>query len=457
MGIGKRVSVFFVTSMLLRAQQPPITLSAAVDQALAKYPSIEVSLEQVKVAAAGINLARTSYLPRLDALAQVNRATHNNVFGLVLPQPLPVIPTMSGPVLRTNTLDSVWGTAVGVLVNWEPFDFGVRRASVAAAEASRDRAAAEVNVTRLQVAAGTAEAFLTLEAALELEKAANAAVERAKQLDTIIAALVKSELRPGAEASRSRAELAAARTQSIQARQTIAVAKAALAQMTGNTVENISAEVFLQAPANPDIPAASIDTHPMLTAQKAAIFESKSRAEILNHSYVPRFNVEGSIAARGTGIQPDGRTGSFLAGLGPNYQNWAVGLNVTFPIFDYAQLRARKDAEAHRNLAEQARYRQFTTELEAQKLKAKATLEAAREIAENTTVQVEAARAAEAQARARYQAGLNNITDVADAQRLLTQSEIDIALSRLNIWRAMLQIAVAEGDLTPFLKLAESK
>ena len=51
---------------------------------------------------AGIQLARTAYLPRVDALAQVNRATRNNVFGLLLPQG--VIPAISGPVLGTKAL-----------------------------------------------------------------------------------------------------------------------------------------------------------------------------------------------------------------------------------------------------------------------------------------------------------------------------------------------------------------
>ena len=53
----------------------------AVQRALDKYPAVRSSAEQVSAAAAGINLARTTYLPRADFLGQVNRATHNNVFG----------------------------------------------------------------------------------------------------------------------------------------------------------------------------------------------------------------------------------------------------------------------------------------------------------------------------------------------------------------------------------------
>jgi hypothetical protein len=94
------------------AQFPtPITIQQAVDRAVRNYPAVTVSQEQIGAAAAGIQLARAAYLPRVDSLAQVNRATRNNVFGLLLPQS--VIPSISGPVLGSNNLDSVWGTAVG--------------------------------------------------------------------------------------------------------------------------------------------------------------------------------------------------------------------------------------------------------------------------------------------------------------------------------------------------------
>jgi outer membrane protein TolC len=64
---------------------------------------------------------------------------------------------------------------------------------------------------------------------------------------------------------------------------------------------------------------------------------------------------------------------------------------------------------------------------------------------------LEAARAAERQATARYRAGLASVIDVAEAQRLLTQAEIDDAVARLGVWDAMLILARSIGDLDPFL------
>ena len=45
-------------------------------------------------------------------------------------------------------------------------------------------------------------------------------------------------------------------------------------------------------------------------------------------------------------------------------------------------------------------------------------------------------------------------TEVAEAQRLLSQAEIDDSLARLGIWRALLALAAAQGDLTGYLRTA---
>ena len=63
----------------------------------------------------------------------------------------------------------------------------------------------------------------------------------------------------------------------------------------------------------------------------------------------------------------------------------------------------------------------------------------------------ESARQAESQATARYQTGLATALEVADAQRVLAQAEIEDALARLQVRRALLLAAEASGDLTTFL------
>ena len=108
--------------------------------------------------------------------------------------------------------------------------------------------------------------------------------------------------------------------------------------------------------------------------------------------------------------------------------------------------------EASVERAEAARYEQRLRELNGELERARARLEGARRIAENTPVQLQAARTLEEQARARYQAGLTTVVEVAEAQRLLTEAEIEDGLARLGIWHALFAQAAAEGDLTPVLQ-----
>jgi outer membrane protein TolC len=118
---------------------------------------------------------------------------------------------------------------------------------------------------------------------------------------------------------------------------------------------------------------------------------------------------------------------------------------------DFESLRAREAAQSADIRAQVARAEQIATDLRAQWNRALASLEGSRRIAANTPVQVAAARTATEQATARYQSGLGTIDQVAEAQRLLTQAEIDDALARLAVWRSLLGIATAAGDIQPFV------
>jgi outer membrane protein len=450
------VLCFAVAVQITRAQNPEqasITLSAAVQDAVRNYPSVHVSQEQLAAAAGAIRVARTAYLPKVDAFAQFNRATRNNVFGLLLPQG--TLPSISGPVIGSNNLGSVWGSAVGVLVDWEPFDFGLRKADIEAAEAARSRSNAAVRRTEYEVAVATADAYLTVVAAQETVRAAQAGVDRARTIATAIRAQVDAELRPGADQSRAEAELAAASTQLIQAQEAVEVSRATLSQFTGVDLSKavLNPEGLLRPP-----PQSSADTsvpktaaHPSAIEQNAAIDEARAQLRSLERAYFPHFNLQGAAYGRGSGAELDGRRLGGLNGLGPNVQDYALGVSVTFPLFSLPAIRAREESRSATVRAQEARAEQIRRELTAQWERAVATMNGARRVALNTPVEVSSARAASQQATARYQAGLATIAEVADAQRLLTQAEIDDTLARLGVWRALLSVAAAGGDVTPFI------
>lgn len=450
------ITVFRLRLLLLlifcaAAEPAELTLSQAVESSLKSYPAIRVSQEQMNAAAASIQLARTAYLPRVDALAQFNRATRNNVFGLLLPQS--VIPSMSGPVIGSNNLGSVWGSALGALVTWEPFDFGLRQAQVASAGAARRQREAAVKRTQFDVAVASADAYLTTVAAQQTVLAAQAGVDRAQTIVRTITAQVTAQLRPGADQSRAEAELAAARTQLDQARQALDISRATLGQFTGMEPAGISVVPGGLVRLPEDAPPGALNTslNPVAVEQGAAIEQARAELHALERSYFPRFYLQGAAYARGTGAETDGQRLGGLHGLAPNVQDYALGFTVTFPLMDFAALHAR-EAEQNAGIRSQlAKSEQIAVDLRAQWNRAVAILNGARRIAANTPAQVSAARTATQQASARYQAGLANVDELAEAQRLLTQAEIDDVLARLGVWRGLLGIATAAGDIQPFV------
>jgi outer membrane protein len=443
-----RVLSVLILSVSAEAQ---MTVSQVVDSAVRNYPSVRVSQEQINAAAAGIQLARTAYLPKVDAIAQVNRATRNNVFGMLMPQS--VIPSISGPVLGSNNFGTAWGSAMGVLVTWEPFDFGLRKANVDASAAARAESEAALKKAQFDVAVMAADAYVTLVASQETVRAAQAGVDRAEAISRTIHAQVNAELRPGADASRVDAEVAASRTLMIQAQQAVEIARVTVSQFVGLPPAAIvvASAKLLQLP--PEGMVAPLDTaaNPVAMEQNAVIEQLKAQLKVLERSYFPHFYAEASTYARGTGAEINGNNLGGVNGLAPTVQNSALGFTVAFPIFDRPSIRAKEAGQSATIRAETARYQQIAIDLTAQWNRAVAMLRGARNVAANTPIQVAAARAATEQATARYQAGLGNIDEVAEAQWLLTQSEIDDALARLSVWRGLLGVATAGGDIQPFV------
>lgn len=450
--LPQAVTCFIVIWIAMPAwAQQPLALAQAVDQALHNYPAIRVSREQINAASAGLRLARTAYLPKVDATAQLDRGTRNNVFGMMMPQS--TLPSISGPVIGTNNFGSVWGSGIGVLVSWEPFDFGLRNANVAVADAVRLQSEAALRRAQFEVAVNAADSYLTLVASEEAIKAAQAGVDRAAALSRIIAAQVEAQLRPGADQSRAEAELAAANTQLIQAQQAADVARATLAQFAGGEPGQLTLlpGKLLQLPPDEAPLPATIAANPLVQEQAAAVEQAQAQLRVLERSYFPKFYLQGAAYARGSGAEVDGGRLGGLNGLAPNTQNYGVGVTMTFPVADLPALRAREAAQGATIRAQKARSEQLAIELRAQWNRAVANLSGARRIAANLPVQVAAARTAVQQATARYQAGLGNFSEVADAQRLLTQAEIDESLSKLSVWRGLLAVATAAGDIQPFI------
>jgi outer membrane protein len=139
----------------------------------------------------------------------------------------------------------------------------------------------------------------------------------------MVEALVKAELRPGADSSRAQAELSVADNQLLQARKAVAVTTAALKQFIKSSEPRLTVSAGPLLERLRDVAASPAGEHPRIDEQQTAIAEAEAAKRALERSWYPRFLLQGASYARGTGAMPEGTTLGGINGLGPNIHNWA--------------------------------------------------------------------------------------------------------------------------------------
>jgi outer membrane protein TolC len=434
-----------------------LTLEQVIATADANYPAIKAAEAQRKAAQGGIAVAKTAYLPHTDVLWQTNRATANNILGLLLPQQ--TIPSVTGSVLPSDPTRSAWNSAGGALLSWQPFDFGARGAKVEVAYQGSEAARQAEALTRLQVSANAGSAFFDLAAAERLVVVAQANVQRYESFDKAVHVLVDNTLRPGVDASQADAQLALARNQLIQIQTQVALRRSALAEylQTAQANATIDAAQILAALPPTDLQTAGATNHPAVLEEHALGLQQEAQKRFLDRSYVPVFSTSGMVFGRGAGTDASGKFPGGTAGLAPNVFNWGAGVQVSFAAFDFFNIRDQKRVQDANVLAEHARYNQSVSDVNAALEKAQATLIGARQLAANTPIELAAAQASEQQQQVRYRSGLATVVDIAAAEGVLAQAEGDDAIARLGVWRAELGVAAAQGDLQPFLELLQGQ
>jgi outer membrane protein len=433
-----------------------VTLEEALDYAVQHYPAVRASLEQVNAALAGVSVARAQYLPALSGVYQDSRATQNQVPGIWLPTS--ITPTVEGPV-GDSSGQSYWGSQTAALFSWEPVDFGLRGSLVNQAKSIESKSSADLAVTRLEVATAVGHYFLNAIAAHQAVLASQANVDRWQVVDRSVHTLVDNALRPGVDASRADAQLALAKTQFYQAQQSEEAALATLAALMGaaGTEIQLDSGHLLNLPSADSMPGASPAEHPLARDQMAVVKEAQQQEKVLGKSDYPRIFLQAEGFARGSEVSSNGSIIGNWNGLAPARGNWVAGLTITFPnVFDFKALGAEKQMSKANVQAQQAIYDKKIQDLTGRVQVALAQLKTARLVAQQTPVELAAARAAETQSRTRYASSLATLIEVADAEGLLAQAEMDDAVARINVWRSLFDLADAQGDLKPFFDILRS-
>jgi outer membrane protein TolC len=447
MHANKAALLLVIVAGAVRAEPAPtsIDLESAITYAAAHHPTVRADAADVRAASEGIEVERAKYTPDLELFAQADRATTNAVPGVYFAVPgLPIVAGTPG-----RTFDSGhFGTEAGASISWDAL--GPRKW-----DRMIDKARAEVQLARDSAAASTLDieyaAADKLIIAVERDQtvaAAKAGVDRTQVFLKIVQATVGSDLRAGADLSRAKAELAFAKTALTRAQTARDIAISDLRVALGAPDAKVQIDVGKLAGAPPTSLSAGTTRDPHLVAADDRVRVADAERRVIATGTQPKLSLIGALFARGNGLLPGGADAH---GLVPDAPNWAAAVLFTWPVLADRTVAPQVRAQEAKVAREHAHEDALAQALAGQNERARALLDGALEVAKNTPDALQAARDAEKQTTARFQAQLATADDVAQAQRLLVQAETDDALARLDVWRALLFTAYSSGDLAPFL------
>lgn len=455
---GREVDVPDVQFLPIRPTKP-VTLRESVDIALRNYPSIQQKFFKLRAAKANVSLAKMQYLPNLNIDTQISGVTPNRIASVVMNNVsgFDTVPVDSGPPVSSQTLKPIVNNLQGLNFNWLLVDFGLRKANDKFASADERTARADVSLTKLDVAFATADSFFHAAAAKQIVLARQAALEHMEAARLRVRTLVSEGLRPGVDAAELDFEVSKAKIGLLKSQKDFRMALVDLAEKMGLASQDfdIVCDPVIRSPIDVSLDKRiDLTSHPLARFKYAEMDRWRAKRVVLDKAYRPHLWLNSSLWGRGSGdsVNP---IRSVAGGVLPQVFNYMVGVSFSFPVLEYFPLRAQKDMARSNELAAKADLDAALLLLEKKDANSRVMLEQARKIAQETPKLVEAARIKEINIVKRYSVGLTNVVTLALAEENLRQAEVENAVAQIDVWRSILALGYAQGDLDTFFKLVQ--
>ncbi len=431
-----------------------MTLPEALAYAHAHQPAIRAALARVDVDRANARVPRAEWQPVVGASAQIFAATANNTTASYLGVDDLALPRIGGS-RDLSSSSAKWqpyaSTLVAASVVQEVFDFGRIAAATAVADARVEIGRHGADAERLDVDLGVEEAYFGVYAAKGILSASQEAYTSTKEHRDLARAGVGSGLRSPIELTRAEADLSRYEIGVVRAQGGVDVAEVALAAAVGAPDEAF--DVAREAPSPRDLPSladairAASARDPRLQESLARLRAQERATSAIAATTRPNLFATGALSGRAGGGEPSG-TGDSPAGAGflPDVPNWDVGLVLSWTLFDGVTLAQRDASRA----AEQQRAEEVSL-LRQQEVaaveQAYIRVVTAKNAVPALQSAVSGATANYKQADARFRAGLGNAVELADAEQLRSNAEIQLALGLFDVARARAVFgrAIAEG------------
>ena len=175
------------------------------------------------------------------------------------------------------------------------------------------------------------------------------------------------------------------------------------------------------APAFAEAMRTAAQRNPAILAALARLDAQHSAISAVTRELLPNLFASASLSGRAGGAAPSSGDTPYGGGWLPDVANWHLGLILQWNLFDATVLARRSAAKAREEAARaDLDLARMTVGLAAER--AYLDLDAALKTLPGLAGAVDAARANQAQADARFKAGLGTVVELADAEALLTNA-----------------------------------
>jgi outer membrane protein len=420
-----------------------LSLPDALAFARLHQPALAAAKARIVAAQTAAKIPDGQWAPQLGFSAQIYGATSNNSTASYLGDAAIDIPRIGGSASTyswsASTFRPYLSTFVGFGVAQELYDFGRIAAQRVAMESFIDVERHRADADRLDVELAVRESFFAVQTSRSIIGSANAAFDRAKAHRDLAAAQVAAKMWAPIEVTRADAELTRADVSRIRAAGSLSIAESVLAAAIGSADPALDAEGEVPESAGlPSLDKAIADASgrdPVVKEALAMVSAQEAQTKAIGAELRPNLMLTGTLSARAGGAPASNGAQPGGYGLVPSVPNWDVGVVLSWPITD-GVVDARKAASRAKEDAFRAEVDLRKAQQVAAIQKSYYAVEIARASLPALQRALEAARLNYAQADARLKAGLGSGVEVADAETLLAESEIRLAMGRFELARA---------------------
>jgi outer membrane protein TolC len=445
------IFLLLMPSLSLLAQPLP----ALIDSAAHHLPVLLQKEALVKAARAGVTDARHTFLPNSYIGDEVSVGSDNALPGSYYSFGL--IPSVSSGIDPANNSQAAGGNIAFLFNEYELVNFGLKKATVRRAEANTTVSQADLDREVYLLKWQIGKLFLQIRKSQYQLSIDSENTTRYAKLYTVIRAVTRSGIKPGADSALAMAELSQSRTVYNQTQGQLRQLLQQLSYLTGIGTDQLKIDtVSTTSNFNGRPPIGPVDSiqaaNPLLDyyARQRQLYEQTE--QLVKKSYLPKILLTGITWARGSSIDYADNYKSIPSGWGYQRYNYLAGLTFQYNLFNLVH-RRDKEAIIHQEMAA-SDYEQKQQQLSLQNLGSKADegIRTALKNLDEIPVQIRSAQDAFNQKTAQYRAGIINLVDLTNATFVLYRSESAYVQAISDWLLASLDKAAANGGIDTYIQ-----